>query len=109
MLARIQNDLFDLGADLCVPGQAGDRLRLNDAPGARLETEIAVMNANLAPLHQLHPPRRHAGGGARASRPHRHPSRRTRVVRLAAEEAPEPALVRYLNRLSDHRSCSAAR
>ena len=45
MLARIQNDLFDVGADLCVPGEAGARLRLTDAPAARLEAEIAAMNA----------------------------------------------------------------
>ena len=37
MLARIQNDLFDVGADLSVPGEGGDRLRLTDAPVARLE------------------------------------------------------------------------
>ena len=36
MLSRIQNDLFDVGADLCVPGAAGDRLRITDVPGARL-------------------------------------------------------------------------
>src|SRR5260370_23785810 len=50
MLARIQNDLFDIGADLCVPGEAGDRLRLTDAPSLRLEAEVAAMNAELAPL-----------------------------------------------------------
>ena len=50
MLARIQNDLFDLGADLCVPGEAGDRLRLTDAPSPRLEAEVAAMNAGLPKL-----------------------------------------------------------
>ena len=40
MLARIQNDLFDLGADLCVPGEGGGRLRLTDGPSARLEAEV---------------------------------------------------------------------
>ena len=39
MLGRIQNDLFDVGADLCVPGSGGDRLRLTDTPVARLEAE----------------------------------------------------------------------
>ena len=48
MLARVQNDLFDLGADLCVPG--GDRARLIEAPVARLEAEVAAMNAGLPPL-----------------------------------------------------------
>ena len=102
MLARIQNDLFDLGADLCVPGEAGDRLRLNDAPGARLETEIAVMNANLPPLTSFILP----GGTPAAAHAHlaRTIVRRAEraLVRLAAEEALNPALVRYLNRLSDH-------
>ena len=50
MLARIQNDLFDIGADLCVPGEAGERLRLSDTQCARLETEIAAMNAPIPPL-----------------------------------------------------------
>ncbi len=50
MLARIQNDLFDLGADLCVPGDRADRLRLNAAPLERLDAEIAAMNATLPPL-----------------------------------------------------------
>ena len=50
MLARVQNDLFDVGSDLCVPGAAGERLRLTDAPSARLEAEVAAMNAGLTPL-----------------------------------------------------------
>ena len=102
MLGRIQNDLFDLGADLCVPGEAGDRLRLNDAPSSRLETEIAVMNANLPPLTSFILP----GGTPAAAHAHvaRTVARRAErtLVRLAAEEALNPALVRYLNRLSDH-------
>lgn len=53
MLARVQNDLFDLGADLCVPGEGGERLRLTDAPLARLEAEIAATNASLAPLRSF--------------------------------------------------------
>src|SRR5215813_10233183 len=50
MLARIQNDLFDVGADLCVPGEAGDRLRLTDAPVERLEAEIDALIAGLPKL-----------------------------------------------------------
>ena len=50
MLARMQNDLFDLGADLCVPGTGNDRLRLTDAATARLEAEVAAMNAALPGL-----------------------------------------------------------
>ena len=50
MLARIQNDLFDVGADLCVPGDAGERLRLTASPTSRLDAETDTMNAELAPL-----------------------------------------------------------
>src|SRR3974390_2478492 len=50
MLARIQNDLFDVGADLSVPDEGGDRLRLTDAPVARLEAEVKTMNAALPKL-----------------------------------------------------------
>ena len=50
MLGRIQNDLFDVGADLCVPGEGGDRLRLSDVPMVRLEAEIETMNAGLPAL-----------------------------------------------------------
>jgi cob(I)alamin adenosyltransferase len=99
MLARIQNDLFDLGADLCVPGQAGDRLRLTDAPVLRLEAEVTAMNAGLPPLTSFILP-----GGSEASA-HAHVAR---VVTRRAERAVvsledvNPNLVRYLNRLSDH-------
>ena len=50
MLGRIQNDLFDIGADLCVPGEAGDRLRVTETPSLRLEAEVAQMNESLPPL-----------------------------------------------------------
>src|SRR3978361_263165 len=50
MLARIQNDLFDVGADLCVPGTGGDRLRVTDAAVVRLEAEVAAMNQSLPKL-----------------------------------------------------------
>ncbi len=112
MLARIQNDLFDLGADLCVPGTGGDRLRLTDAPVERLEAEIAALNAGLAPLTSFVLP----GGTEAAARAHltRVVVRRAErdVVRLAGEESLNPVLVRYLNRLSDHlfvlaRACNA--
>ena len=102
MLARIQNDLFDVGADLCVPGEGGERLRLTDAPSARLEAEIAAMNAGLPALTSFILP---AGTPAAA---HAHLARTVvrraerRVVALAAGEAVNPALIRYLNRLSDH-------
>jgi cob(I)alamin adenosyltransferase len=102
MLARIQNDLFDLGADLCVPGEGGDRLRLADAPVLRLEQEIAAMNAALPALTSFILP----GGTPAAAHAHlaRTVVRRAEraLVRLMAEEAVNGALVRYLNRLSDH-------
>src|SRR6201996_2052102 len=50
MLARIQNDLFDVGADLCVPGTGDDRLRITSAAVVRLESEVAEMNHALPPL-----------------------------------------------------------
>jgi cob(I)alamin adenosyltransferase len=99
MLARIQNDLFDLGADLCVPGQAGDRLRLTDVPVLRLEAEVTAMNASLPPLTSFILP-----GGSEGSAH----AQIARAVARRAERAVvavagvNPILIRYLNRLSDH-------
>jgi cob(I)alamin adenosyltransferase len=102
MLARIQNDLFDVGADLCVPGEAGDRLRLTDAPSLRLETEIAGLNEKLKPLTSFILP----GGSPAAAAAHlaRTVVRRAErhVVTLSHSEAVNPAIIRYLNRLSDY-------
>jgi cob(I)alamin adenosyltransferase len=99
MLARIQNDLFDVGADLCVPGTGGDRLRLTDAAAARLEVEVESMNDALPALQSFILP----GGTDGAAFAH--------VARVAARKAERavvvvddvnPAVRRYLNRLSDH-------
>jgi len=102
MLARIQNDLFDVGADLSVPGEGGNRLRLNDQPILRLESEVETMNAALPALTSFILP----GGSPGAAHAHmaRTIARRAErdVVHLAAEETVNPALIRYLNRLSDH-------
>jgi cob(I)alamin adenosyltransferase len=102
MLGRIQNDLFDIGADLCVPGQAGDRLRLTEAPVLRLEGEIAAMTAGLPALASFVLP----GGTPAAAAAHvaRTVLRRAerRVVSLARAEPLNPLLVRTLNRASDH-------
>jgi cob(I)alamin adenosyltransferase len=102
MLARIQNDLFDVGSDLCVPGEAGDRLRVTDAPALRLEAEIAALNAALPPLDSFILP----GGAPAAAHAHvaRTVVRRAErlVVALSRAEAVNPAIVRLLNRLSDH-------
>ena len=106
-LARIQNDLFDLGADLCTPDLEGDaaapypRLRMQPVQTARLETEIDAMTAVLEPLRSFILP----GGSALAA--HLHLCRTTcrRAERLATElavaEPVNPEAVRYLNRLSD--------
>ena len=102
MLARIQNDLFDIGADLCVPGEAGARLRVADTQSARLEAELAEMNAAMPSLKSFVLP----GGSAGAAVAHvaRTVTRRAErlVVALAAAEEVNPAVIRYLNRLSDH-------
>jgi cob(I)alamin adenosyltransferase len=102
MLARIQHDLFDIGADLCVPGQGGDRLRVTDTMVARLEQEVEAMNRVLPALTSFVLP---AGSPGAA---HAHVARgvvrraERRVVALADAEPLNPAIVRYLNRLSDH-------
>jgi cob(I)alamin adenosyltransferase len=99
MLARIQNDLFDLGADLCVPGEDGDRLRLTEAPVTRLEAEIEVMNTALPALTSFILP----GGSEAAARAHMARVIVRRAERcLVATEDLNPLLRRYLNRLSDH-------
>src|SRR5262249_10356025 len=71
MLARIQNDLFDLGADLCFPDETKDargRLQVSDAQVARLESEIDTLNSELEPWRSFVLP-----GASPASR-HLHPS-----------------------------------
>jgi cob(I)alamin adenosyltransferase len=106
MLARIQNDLFDLGADLSTPPggrRGGEPLRIVDAQVARLEAEIDELNGALAPLNSFVLP----GGTPAAAALHlaRTVCRRAErlMVELAARENEEtgaPAL-RYVNRLSD--------
>ena len=102
MLARVQNDLFDTGADLCVPGEAGERLRLTDTPSLRLEAEVAAMNSALPALTSFVLP----GGTPAAAHANlaRTVVRRAErlVVALARAEEVNPAVVRFLNRLSDH-------
>ena len=105
MLARIQNDLFDLGADLCVPEdgrKAEGRLRIVAAQVERLEREIDAMNEALAPLTSFVLP----GGTALAAHLHlaRAIARRaeTAMVALGDHEEINPAALHYANRLSDH-------
>jgi cob(I)alamin adenosyltransferase len=101
-LARIQNDLFDLGADLCRPEDGSQHLRITDGQVVRLEGEIDEMNADLLPLSSFVLP----GGTPAAAYLHlaRTVARRAErgVVQLAEQEAVNPAAIRYLNRLSDH-------
>ena len=106
-LARIQNDLFDLGADLCLPDMEQDAkreyppLRMAASQVTRLEREIDAMNARLEPLRSFILP----GGSALAAHLHlcRTVARRAErlVVELATIEAVNPDAVTYLNRLSD--------
>ena len=106
-LARIQNDLFDLGADLCTPDIENDatapypRLRIIAAQVDRLEAEIDAMNTHLAPLRSFILP----GGSPLAAHLHlcRTTCRRAErlTVELAAHEAVNPEAIKYLNRLSD--------
>jgi cob(I)alamin adenosyltransferase len=105
MLSRIQNDLFDLGADLCAPEEGRkpeDRLRIFGAQIERLEREIDAMNEKLEPLTSFVLP----GGTALAARLHlaRAIARRAEaaMVALAAQEKINEAALRYANRLSDH-------
>ena len=106
-LARISNDLFDLGADLCTPDLENDatapypRLRMIGPQVDRLEAEIDAMNADLEPLRSFILP----GGATLAAHLHlcRTVCRRAErlVVELAAHEPVNPFAVKYLNRLSD--------
>jgi len=106
-LSRIQNDLFDLGADLCRPDMEKDAdaeyppLRMADAQVARLEAEIDAMNDVLEPLRSFILP----GGSALSAHLHvcRTVARRAErlSVELATMEAVNSAAVKYLNRLSD--------
>ena len=105
-LGRIQNDLFDLGADLATPETGEDLgyepLRITDAQVTAIEQAIAVLNAELKPLRSFVLP----GGSPAAAYLHlaRTVSRRAErlMVELAAREQINPAAVRYMNRLSDY-------
>jgi cob(I)alamin adenosyltransferase len=106
LLARLQNELFDLGADLATPAKAdevaGAKLRILDSQVDRLEGEIDALNAELPPLASFVLP----GGTPAAAALHlaRTVCRRAEreAVRLVeAGESVSPAAMRYLNRLSD--------
>jgi cob(I)alamin adenosyltransferase len=108
VLARIQNDLFDVGADLCTPGHGkgpgGARLTVTDNQVAWLETEIDRLNSELAPLRSFVLP----GGSPAAAYLHLARTICRRAERLTAElkdkpgESVTPEVLKYLNRLSDY-------
>ena len=103
MLSRIQNDLFDLGADLATPEKVGqrERLRISVKQIERLEREIDALNQKLRPLTSFVLP----GGKPAAAALHlcRTVARRAErlMVELAARETVNPEAVHYINRLSD--------
>lgn len=113
MLGRIQNELFDLGADLATPLEPAPKweaLRIVDGQVERLEQEIDWMNESLKALDSFILP-----GGAPLSA-HLHQARtvcrraeREAVRLVESGEAVTPAAVRYLNRLSDHLFVAARR
>ena len=106
-LQRIQNDLFDLGADLCVPDRGQkleyEPLRMTDGQVKRLEDEIDEMNAELNPLRSFVLP----GGSPAAAALHMARTISRRAERLMVELADDPnepvgpAALKYINRLSD--------
>jgi cob(I)alamin adenosyltransferase len=106
MLARIQNDLFDLGADLCRPEESEkegtEGLRISDLQVNRLEDEIDAMNEDLEPLTSFILP----GGTEPAAWLHLARTVMRRAERLMCElaenESVNPEAVKYANRLSDH-------
>lgn len=101
ILRRIQNDLFDVGADLCMPGNTGT-LKIQDSQVMWLETQIDDLNQHLAPLTTFVLP----GGSSASAYLHvsRSVARRAErtVVNLMNEESLNPILSKYLNRLSDY-------
>ncbi|MBL4839000.1 MAG: cob(I)yrinic acid a,c-diamide adenosyltransferase [Kordiimonadaceae bacterium] len=106
MLFRIQNDMFDLGADLATPGEdfspSETTLRIIDEQVTRLESEIDQMNADLSPLTSFTLP----GGSSASAYLHlaRTVTRRAERHAIAAQrtETINPIAIKYLNRLSDH-------
>lgn len=107
ILTRVQNDLFDLGADLAAPeppdGDQKQRLRIVDTQVDRIEADIDRLNAELSPLKSFVLP----GGDAAAAHLHLARTVCRRAERLVVELAARPdehvgaPAIRYLNRLSD--------
>ncbi len=100
MLGRVQNELFDLGADLATPEGIEGALRIQPDQVARLEREIDRMNEDLEPLRSFILP----GGGGGSAELHLARAVARRAERAAVASAPRfnPVALHYLNRLSDH-------
>ena len=105
-LLEIQNDLFDVGSDLCVPGEAGDALRIQPVYTERIEHMIDEVNAGLAPLQTFVLP----GGSVASAWLHLARTTCRRAERhlftlmsggVDSAGAVNPETLRYLNRLSD--------
>ncbi len=102
-LGRIQNDLFDLGADLATPGEISGALRIVEAQVTRLESEIDAANAGLAPLTSfILPAGTPAATALHLARTITRRAERDAVAAVAAGEALSDPALRYLNRLSDY-------
>jgi cob(I)alamin adenosyltransferase len=101
LIHRLQNDLFDLGADLCVPEDSQTKLKVTPKQVTYLETEIDKYNARLKPLNSFVLP----GGSSLSASLHyaRTVVRRAerRVCELAGSESINPEIIKYVNRLSD--------
>jgi cob(I)alamin adenosyltransferase len=100
MLGRVQNELFDLGADLATPEGMEGALRIQPDQVARLEREIDAMNEDLEPLRSFILP----GGNGGSADLHFARAVVRRAERAAVASAPSfnPLALQYLNRLSDH-------
>ena len=105
MIFNIQNDLFDLGADLCVPESKKldyEPLRITQFQVDRLEKEIDKMNSNLDVLKSFILP----GGTLESAYLHlaRTTARKAErlIIKLSKEENINPIIIKYINRLSDH-------
>lgn len=102
-LQAVQNDLFDVGSDLCVPGESGERLRIGAAYVERLEGHIDMVNEKLEPLSSFVLP----GGTPASAWLHLARTVCRRAERLVCElteledQEVNPEVLRYLNRLSD--------
>ncbi len=103
LLAAIQNDLFDLGADLATPGDIAGALRIVAAQVTRLESEIDAANATLAPLTSfILPAGTPAATALHLARTIVRRAERDGVAAVAAGETLSRTAMNYLNRLSDH-------